>query len=132
MRILIVDDNEYVRRGVVNILASDNNLEVCGIAKDGEEAIQKALELTPDLVLLDISMPGMNGLEAARILRRELPNAKIKILVMSQNDAAQVLPGALDAGAQGCIDKGRLASDLLLSIQSIMGAPHSADGADPS
>jgi two-component system, NarL family, response regulator NreC len=118
MRILVVDDNEHVRRGVLNILASETAWEVCGQAKDGEEAIRKARELLPDLVLLDISMPGMNGLEVTRILRREV--AKVKILIMSQHDPSQILPRALDAGAQGCVDKGNLATDLLPRIQSIM------------
>jgi DNA-binding NarL/FixJ family response regulator len=118
MRILVVDDNEHVRRGVLNILASETAWEVCGQAKDGEEAIRKARELLPDLVLLDISMPGMNGLEVTRILRREV--AKAKILIMSQHDPSQILPRALDAGAQGCVDKGNLATDLLPRIQSIM------------
>jgi DNA-binding NarL/FixJ family response regulator len=118
MRILVVDDNEYVRRGVLNILTSNKDLEVCGVALDGHEAIQKAAELAPDLILLDISMPGMDGLEAARILRTEVPAAKI--LIMSQHDPDQILQRALDAGAQGCVDKGRLATDLLPSIERIM------------
>lgn len=113
-----MDDNEHVRRGVLNILASETAWEVCGQAKDGEEAIRKARELLPDLVLLDISMPGMNGLEVTRILRREV--AKAKILIMSQHDPSQILPRALEAGAQGCVDKGNLATDLLPRIQSIM------------
>jgi two-component system response regulator NreC len=128
MRILVVDDNEYVRRGVLNILASDKNLEVCGVATDGEEAIQKARELRPDLVLLDISMPGMDGLEAARILRTEVASAKI--LIMSQHDSTQILQRALDAGAQGCVDKGRLATDLLPHIESIMHSPEQVPRGD--
>jgi two-component system NarL family response regulator len=74
MRILIVDDNERIRRGVLDILASKKNWNVCGEARDGMEAIRKARELLPDLILLDISMPGLNGLEAARLLRREVAN----------------------------------------------------------
>ena len=71
MRILIADDSDAVRRGVCGILSSEKDLEVCGEAKDGSEALQKARELMPDLILLDISMPGMNGLEVARRLREE-------------------------------------------------------------
>ncbi|MGA2389505.1 MAG: response regulator transcription factor [Candidatus Sulfotelmatobacter sp.] len=121
IRILVVDDNEYVRRGVLNILASNKNLEVCGVAQDGQEAIQKARELAPDLVLLDISMPGMDGLEAARILRSEIPSARI--LIMSQHDPIQILQRVLDAGVQGCVDKGRLATDLLPCIENIIHSP---------
>lgn len=73
MRILIADDNDIVRRGVRGILARVANWEVCGEARDGSEALRKARELLPDLILLDISMPGTNGLEVARVLREEVP-----------------------------------------------------------
>ena len=119
MRILVVDDNERVRRGVMDILSSRANWQVCGEAKDGVEAIQKARELQPDLILLDVSMPRMNGLETARILRQEIADAKI--LIMSQHDAVKLLPGAIQAGADGCVDKSHLGRDLLSSIESIIG-----------
>lgn len=119
MRILIVDDNERIRRGVMVILASKKNWNVCGEASDGMEAVRKARELLPDLILLDISMPGLNGLEAARLLRQEIANAKI--LLMSQYDPLPLLPGAIQAGANGCVDKSRLGTDLLSSIERISG-----------
>lgn len=119
MRILIVDDNERIRRGVMDILASKKNWNVCGEARDGMEAIRKARELLPDLILLDISMPGLNGLEAARLLRQEI--AHTKILLMSQYDPIPLLPGAIQAGANGCVDKSRLGTDLLSSIERISG-----------
>lgn len=119
MRILVVDDNERVRKGVIDILRSGQNLEVCGEAKDGNDAIRKARELRPDVILLDISMPGMNGLEVARAVRQEL--AAAKILILSQHDPASFLASAIQAGANGCVDKGRLATDLLSSIESIAG-----------
>jgi DNA-binding NarL/FixJ family response regulator len=117
MRILIADDNEHVRRGVRNILSSVPGWEICGEAKDGTEALQSAADLQPDLVLLDISMPGLSGLEVARLLRDQVPAARI--LIMSQHDPAMVLPHALEVGARGCVDKGRLATDLLHAIQNI-------------
>ena len=117
MRILIADDNGVVRRGVCRILSSEKDLEVCGEARDGPEALQKARELLPDLILLDISMPGMNGLEAARLLRNEVCQAKI--LVISHHDPTQLLPSVIAAGADGCIDKGRLCEDLVASIRKI-------------
>ena len=119
MRILIVDDNERIRRGVFEILTSKKDWNVCGEARDGMEAIRKARELLPDLILLDISMPGLNGLEAARLLRQEI--AHTKILLMSQYDSIPLLPGAIQAGANGCVDKSRLGTDLLSSIERISG-----------
>ncbi len=117
MRILIADDNGVVRRGVCRILSSEKDLEVCGEAKDGSEALQKARELLPDLILLDISMPGMNGLEVARRLREEVRQAKI--LVISQHDPLQLLSSVLAAGAEGCVDKSRLSEDLVANIRKI-------------
>ena len=117
MRILIADDNDMVRRGVVRILASVTNWEVCGEARDGSEALRKARELLPDLILLDISMPGINGLEVARLLRQEVPETKI--LVISQHDPIQLLPRAIEAGAHACVDKSRLGSDLVATMESL-------------
>jgi two-component system response regulator NreC len=120
MRILIADDNEWVRRGVKSILAPVAYWEVCGEANDGTEAIQKAAELQPDLILLDVSMPGLNGLDVARLLRETIPAAKI--LIMSQHDPAVLLPRAIDAGANGCVDKSRLSTELLPMIARVMEA----------
>ena len=121
MRILIADDNDAVRRGVVGILSSETSWKVCGEARDGSEALQKARELRPDLILLDVSMPGMNGLEVARLLRQELP--EVKILVISQHDPIQLLPHVVEAGGNACVDKSRLGTDLVASIKSIEGLP---------
>jgi DNA-binding NarL/FixJ family response regulator len=111
MRVLIADDNERVRRGVRDFILTQANWEVCGEAQDGAEAIEKARELSPDLILLDISMPGLSGFEAASVLRREVPG--VKILIMSQNDPVQLWPAAREAGADACVDKSRIYSDLL-------------------
>lgn len=117
LRILIADDNERVRRGVAELLSFEPSCEVCGEAKDGTEALLKAAELQPDVILLDISMPGVNGLEVARIVRRNVPG--IKILVMSQHDPDQLLPRVLAAGGDGCVDKGRLPVDLVATLKRI-------------
>ena len=116
MRILIADDNEHVRRGVKSILAR-TPWEVCGEAKDGDEAIQSAAALLPDLVLLDVSMPGISGLEVARQLHETSP--AIKIVVMSQHDPVVLLPRALEMGAHACVDKGRLVTDLVPTIERV-------------
>jgi DNA-binding NarL/FixJ family response regulator len=119
MRILIADDSELVRQGVIGLLSSETEWVVCGEARDGREALQKARELLPDLVLLDISMPGMGGLEIARVLREEIPQTKI--IVISQHDPRQMLPRVIEAGGHACVDKGRLSTDLLAGIKRISG-----------
>lgn len=118
MRIFIVDDNERVRRAVIDVLSLKADWEICGQAMDGSEAILKAAELRPDVILLDISMPGMSGLEAARAIRKNV--AEAKILMMSQYDPDQVLPRAIEAGAHGCGDKSRVATDLVPMIEKMI------------
>ncbi len=117
MRILIVDDSSMVRRGVIGLLSSEASWEICGEASDGSEALAKARALLPDVILLDVSMPGLNGLEVARRLRKEVPKARI--VVMSQHDPAHLLPGVMAAGGDACLDKSRLAADLVDSIRNL-------------
>ena len=117
MRILIGDDHHLVRRGVADILSEEAGWEICGEATDAAQALQKASELHPDLILLDISMPEGSGLEAARRIRQEIPH--VRILMMSHHDATQFEQTAIDSGADGCIDKARLALDLIAMIKSL-------------
>ena len=119
MRILIADDSEIVRQGVIGILSAEPGWAVCGEARDGSEAIEKARELSPDLILLDISMPGMNGLEIAGRLREEFPQTKI--VIISQYDPQQMLPRVIEAGGHGCVDKAHLSTELLKGIRSVSG-----------
>ena len=128
MRILIVDDNEMVRRGVTILLSFWPAWKVCGEARDGKEALRKANELLPDLILLDVSMPGTNGLEVAATLRREIPEAKI--VMMSQHDPVHLLPRALESGANACVDKDRLSTDLLPTIESLVGTSNARRAAN--
>ncbi len=98
-----MDDNTAVRRGVDELISSSTAWRVCGHASDGAEGLQKAVELRPDVVLLDISMPGASGLEVASKLRREVPEAAI--IIMTQHDPVRMLPRAIEAGAHACVDK---------------------------
>lgn len=117
MRILIADDNEYVRRGVAALLGDLKGAEVCGEAANSRETIEKTCQLRPDLVLLDVSMPGTNGLETAKLLREQIP--EVKVLILSQHDPHSLRDAALRAGAVGCLDKGRIGTDLLSAIEKI-------------
>ena len=117
LRILIADDNAMVRRGVITLLSSETSWEICGEAGDGSEALLKARTLRPDVILLDVSMPGVNGLEVARRLRRELSHARI--VVMSQHDPVHLLPSVMAAGGDTCLDKSRLAAELVDSIKDL-------------
>src|SRR5262245_34257916 len=104
VRILIVDDHEIFRRGLRSLLESRSDWEVCGEATDGQDALDKAKQLQPDVVVLDITMPRLNGLDAAALLRKEVPRAKIVIL--SQHQPALMKQVALTAGWQqlmGCV-----------------------------
>lgn len=118
MKILIADDSLAVRRGIVDILKSNPSWVVCAEAQDGAEAIEKASKLSPDVILLDVSMPGLSGLEVAGILREKSSGSKI--LVMSMHDPALLLPRALHAGAHACIDKSHMATDLVPAIEKLI------------
>jgi DNA-binding NarL/FixJ family response regulator len=117
MRVLIADDSDIVRQGVIGLLSTEAGCYVCGEARNGAETVQKATQLHPDLVLLDVSLPDINGLEVARRLRIEIPDAKI--LIVSQHDPSRLLPRAIEAGADGCLDKGSLGTELLPRIRAL-------------
>src|SRR4051794_33398017 len=126
VRILIADDHEIVRRGLRLLIASRPEWQVCGEAEDGEEAIEKAKLLRPDVILLDVSMPRMNGLDAARILRREVPQSEI--IIVSQNDPSIMQARAFEVGARGYVAKSNLSRDLLSSLESILGEKAGTNG----
>jgi PAS domain S-box-containing protein len=118
VRILIADDHEVVRRGVRSLLTSRKEWNVCGEAVDGRDAVKKAKELMPDVVVLDISMPHLNGFEAARLIHEEVPQSKI--LILSQHNVSEMLQTALDAGARGYVSKSDVSRDLLPAVEAII------------
>ena len=118
IRILVVDDFEPWRNCVRLILAKRRDLQVVGEASNGVEAIQKAEELQPDLSLLDISMPVLNGIEAARKIRTVAP--KSIILFLSQERSSDIAREALNAGAQGYVIKTDAESELLPAIEAVL------------
>ena len=117
LRVLVVDDNESVRRSICQILHSETDIEVICQAVDGADAIHQARQHHPDLVLLDITMPTMNGLDAARILKREFP--AMHVLIVSQHDSRGFQWAALAAGASGYVVKSNAAQDLLPEVRRI-------------
>src|ERR1700738_2974794 len=117
MRILIADDHEFVRRGVRTLLQSKRGWTICGEAVDGRHAMEKARQLKPDVVVMDISMPNLNGLEATREVRRILP--KTGVLMLSQHNSPGMLREALNAGAQGCVVKSSACENLIAALENI-------------
>jgi DNA-binding NarL/FixJ family response regulator len=117
LRILIADDHEVARRGVRALLESHAGWEVCGEAKDGRETVELASSLNPDLILLDIGMPNLNGLEAARQILAVSPDAAILILTMHDTD--QVVREVLRAGARGFLLKSDAGRDLVAAVEAL-------------
>ena len=117
IRILIVDDHEVVRRGVCSLLSLEEGMEVCGEAVDGLDAVVKAQELRPDIITMDISMPNMNGLEAAREIRRMMPD--VQILILTQHDVPEMMQQALNAGANGYVVKSAISTDLVAALEKV-------------
>jgi len=116
-KILIVDDHEVVRDGLRNILLSLDNISIAGEAGNGEDAIKMYTSVKPDLVIMDISMPGMNGIEATRIIKEKDPDAKILILTMHDNQ--EYLNQIIRSGAKGFILKNTDKEELLDAVKTV-------------
>ncbi len=117
MRILIVDDHAIVRAGVCSILSSRKDIEVCGEAGNGNEAVQKAIQLNPDLVIMDITMPSLGGFDASVKIRKVLPD--VPILILSMHDSQTVHHACRRAGAQGYVSKTKTGEILLRAVDSL-------------
>ena len=117
MRILVADDHGLVRRGVRSLLETRPDIEVCGEASDGRAAVEQARSLNPDLIVMDISMPVLNGLEATREIHRTLPTTDI--LILSQHNSTEMIRQAFNAGARGYVVKTAISQDLLQGIDKV-------------
>lgn len=117
IKVLIVDDHTIVRDGVRALLALVSDVEVVGEASNGLEALDKVNQLAPDVVLMDIAMPIMDGLEATKRIRKEFPGTKV--LVLTQYDEEEYIFSIVEAGAQGYITKAAASSDLSTGIRAV-------------
>ena len=117
MRILVVDDHDIIRRGLNQLLTMRQGWEVCGEAKTGREAITLAEQLQPEIVVMDVSMPEMNGLEAARRIHKSFP--KIGILILTMHFSDQLVREIVAAGARGYILKSDTSRDLVSAVEAV-------------
>jgi DNA-binding NarL/FixJ family response regulator len=117
MRCLLVDDHESVRMGVAAILSSRPNIEVCGEAVNGREAVEKARELKPDLIILDVNMPVLDGIHSAKEIRTFLPD--VPILFFSMHDGVYLVHEAKMAGVQGLVSKTDARATLLDAVDAL-------------
>src|ERR1700693_765311 len=118
LRVLIVDDHEAGRKGVCAILSSRVDIEVCGEAVNGEEAMVKAKELKPDLIILDVTMPVLNGFDAAREIQKILP--KVRILMLSMHESKQLVEEAKRLGVHGYVSKTQAGDVLLTAVDTLI------------
>jgi len=119
IRILLVDDHGVVRAGLRMLLAADAELQIVGEAENGAQALRLADELAPDVVLMDISMPDMNGIEATRRIKADHPNVAVLALTMHEDD--QYFFEMLGAGASGYVPKRAAPNDLISAIHAVQG-----------
>jgi DNA-binding NarL/FixJ family response regulator len=117
LRILVADDHDILRRGLKHLLTSHPGWQVCGEARTGREAVSLAEEQKPDIVVIDISMPDLNGLEAARRIRKALPKTGIIILTLHFSD--QLVKDIVEAGARGYVMKADADRDLVNAVEAL-------------
>ena len=127
IRVLLVDDHALFRKGVAELLSSEPEFELVGEAADGNQAVEMARELMPDVILMDISMPGIDGLEATRRIKAEMPYVRIVILTVSESD--HTLFDAIKSGAQGYLLKNVEPQALLDTLVGVFRGEASISGA---
>ena len=118
-RVLVVDDHTVIRRGIQSILRAWPEWEISGEAANGEEAVRLTQDLKPDIVLMDISMPGMGGLQATREIRKVCPEAKVLLLTL--HDSIEWVETALQAGARGYLLKSDTEGELVRALNVVAG-----------
>jgi DNA-binding NarL/FixJ family response regulator len=118
-KVIVVDDHAVIRRGVQGILHAFPEWELCGEAENGQEAIRLAELVKPDLIIMDVSMPQLNGLEATRIIRTILPNAKVLLLTL--HSSKELVRSAFRAGARGYVLKSDAEHELVRALNVLAG-----------
>jgi DNA-binding NarL/FixJ family response regulator len=118
-RVLIVDDHAFIRRGVQTILHPFPEWEFCGEADNGRDAIRMADELKPEIIIMDVSMPGLNGIEATRAIRRAQP--AVKIVLLTLHESADLVRNAFRAGARGYLLKTDAEQELVRALTAVIG-----------
>jgi DNA-binding NarL/FixJ family response regulator len=118
-KIIVVDDHAVIRRGVQGILRAFPEWELCGEAENGQDAIRLAEAIKPEIIIMDVSMPGLNGLEATRIIHNILPN--IKILLLTLHSSSELVRSAFRAGARGYVLKSDAEQELVRALNVLAG-----------
>ncbi len=117
IKVLLVDDHAIMRDGIRALLSLHDDIEIVGEASEGNEAVEKTRELAPDVIVMDIAMPGMDGLEATRRITKQ--NPKAKVLVLTQYDNKEYILSAIKAGSAGYVPKRALGSELVSAIRAV-------------
>ena len=117
-RIMLVDDHAMMRAGIERLIVSRTDMEVVGQAENGRIAVELAAELNPDVIIMDVSMPEMDGIEATRLIKSRNPNTKI--IALSLFDKPEYVTGMIDAGASGYVCKNNVVEELIGAIQKVI------------
>jgi DNA-binding NarL/FixJ family response regulator len=116
VRILVADDSDLIRSGLCSVLQSRAGWVVCGEATDGKEALEKAIRLKPDVILVDISMPHLNGFEVARCIHEQLPDSEV--LIVTEHDSRTLAALPSQPGVRGYVMKSRVSFDLIQAVEA--------------